>query len=110
MPYFDRFDICGAYLAMEWDWNVSGVLQERKSNARRRMSTEFQLHRMRYKHGAMWDGCKSLSENGREIYAPLCQRYGFRAPCPDCFGTQLIVRGRGAALCPTCGGSGEAKG
>lgn len=60
MPYFDRFDICEAYYALENDYNVSGVLQERPSNQRRNMSTDFQLHRMGYRSGRMFNGFKSL--------------------------------------------------
>jgi len=46
MPYFDRFDIILAHLVLEYDYNVSGILQERPSNKRRRMSTGFQIHRI----------------------------------------------------------------
>jgi len=77
MAYFDRFDICEAHLAMEWDYNISGVLQERGSNQRRNMSTDFQLHRMKFSPGIMFNGYDSLSENGKEIYHNLGDRYGF---------------------------------
>jgi len=76
MPYFDRFDICEAYLALEWDWHNGGWLQERPSNKRRMESTDVQLHRMRFKAGAGFNGYDSLSENGREIYHQLEKRYG----------------------------------
>jgi hypothetical protein len=89
VPYFDRFDICEAHLAIEQDWHKGGVLWERPSNARRSESTDVQLHRMHFKPGAARNGFDSLSENGREIYALLCQRYGFTPPCPE-------------VLCPTC--------
>lgn len=75
--YFDRFDICEAYLAIEWDWHMSGILQERESNQRRNMSTDYQLRRMGFEPGASFNGYESLSENGREIYENLCERYGF---------------------------------
>lgn len=75
MAYFDRFDICEAHLAMEWDWNASGILQERESNQRRNMSTDFQLHRMGFKPSPVFNGYNSLTENGQEIYHELEQRY-----------------------------------
>lgn len=77
MAYFERFDICEAYLAMEWDWHSGGWLQERPSNKRRMESTDVQLRRMGFKPGAGFEGFKSLTENGREIYHNLEQRYGF---------------------------------
>lgn len=78
MAYFDRFDICEAYAVMEYDWNVGGILHERKSNRRRNMSTDFQLHRMGFKPGHSWGWSReSLTENGQEIYDDLCERYGF---------------------------------
>jgi hypothetical protein len=80
MPYFDRFDICEAYLAIEWDYNKSGWLHERRSNQRWRESTEVQLSRMQFRPAANFRGYPSLSENGKEIYAGLCLRYGFPAP------------------------------
>ncbi len=78
MPYFDRFDICEAYLAIEQAWHSSGILQERESNQRRNMSTDYQLGRMRFRPSMRWNGYASLSENGKEIYACLCERYGFK--------------------------------
>ena len=80
MPYFDRFDICEAYLAFEQDWHVSGILQERASNQRRNMSTDFQLSRMHFRPGAMFNGFDSLSDNAREIYWSLQDRYGLFEP------------------------------
>jgi hypothetical protein len=82
VPHFDRFDICGAHLALENDYNVGGVLYERPSNRRRNMSTGFQLARMQFKPGAAFNGFESLSENGREIYLALEMRYAFR--CEHC--------------------------
>jgi len=79
MAYFDRFDICAAHLAIETDWNVGGIVWERPSNARRRMSTGFQLHRMRYRPAPTSSGAFcALSRNGRAIYIELTRRYGFR--------------------------------
>lgn len=76
MAYFNRFDICEAHAVMEWDYNVSGILQERDSNQRRNMSTWFQLQRMGFSpaYALSYD---SLTENGKEIYNELEERYGF---------------------------------
>jgi len=80
MATFDRFDICEAYLAMEWDWHSHGVLQERKSNQRRNMSTDYQLARMGFTFGAGFKGYDSLTENGKEIYHELQNRYNLFEP------------------------------
>lgn len=72
---FDRFDICEAYLTFEWDWHISGVLQERESNIRRNMSTSFQLHRMKFNPARNFNGYTSLSSNGKAIYNNLLVRY-----------------------------------
>ena len=77
MAYFDRFDICEAYLAMEWDWHACGLLHERESNQRRNMSTAYQLERMGFKPSMLFTGYESLTENGKEIYHNLERRYGF---------------------------------
>jgi len=42
----NTFDLMEAHYLLESDFNVSGVLQERPSNQRRKMSTGFQLNRM----------------------------------------------------------------
>ena len=85
MPYFDRFDICEAHLALEWDWHAGGWLHERPSNVRRGQrrgyvgeATSIQLARIGFKHGAAFQGYASLSENGRAIYHELERRYGFK--------------------------------
>lgn len=75
MAYFDRFDICEAHKALEDDYNVSGILQERPSNRRRCMSTDFQLDRMGFKASPLFYGFRSLSDNGKEIYSDLVTRY-----------------------------------
>lgn len=78
MPYFDRFDICEAYQQIETDYNVSGVLQERKSNQRRKMSTGYQLWRMQYRRGLLPVGMTFSTENAKEIYNQLEKEYGFK--------------------------------
>ena len=79
MAYFDRFDICGAYLALENDWNRGGIIWERASNARRKESTGFQLARMQYEPAR--DSCCSFeyleNDNQREIYCDALARCGF---------------------------------
>lgn len=44
--YFDRFDIVLAHIILEFDYNISGMLQERPSNIRRKMSTGYQVYRI----------------------------------------------------------------
>ena len=78
MPYFDRFDICAAHLAIETHYHVSGWLQERPSNRRRRESTDVQLHRMGYRPAPTRLDCfEALTDNGKAIYRELETRYGF---------------------------------
>lgn len=66
-PYFDRFDICEAYYCLEYDYNVSGALQERLKDSKRKMSVGYQLYRMSFKpsQDLSYD---TLSENGQAIY------------------------------------------
>lgn len=66
--YFDRFDICEAYWQLEVDYNISGVLQERKSNKRRNMSTGYQLSRMHFKISPLHMNYNDLSDNAKAIY------------------------------------------
>lgn len=75
MAYFDRYDICAAHLQLEYDYNVSGILQERESNRRRMMSTGFQLRRMGYRRDI------GMTDNAKEIYIELEERYGFTKCC-----------------------------
>lgn len=78
MATFDRFDICGAHLALENDWNCGGWLRERPSNARRRESTGVQLARLGYKPGR--DRCCAFeyleNDNQREIYVNAARAMG----------------------------------
>lgn len=82
MAYFDRFDICCAYQALEYDWNRGGILQERASCARRCMSVGFQLARMGFKPaGDEAAGFGYLvrgdnSDNRGEIYVQALVRMG----------------------------------
>lgn len=81
MAYFDRFDICEAYLALETDYNVGGWLRERPSNQRRREAISIQLKRIGFQPGMGFNGFRSLSENGQEIYLTTVKRLGL--PSPD---------------------------
>ncbi len=76
MPYFDRFDICAAHAALEADYNRNGVLWERPSNRRRRMSTSVQLYRMGYRPGIL---SHELEGNARDIYIELEELYELEA-------------------------------
>lgn len=69
MPYWDRFDICEAYLAIEMDWNVGGMVKGKQYS--------YQLHKMRFKASPLFRGYKSLSENGKEIYLDKCFDLGY---------------------------------
>jgi len=61
--YFDRFDICEAYAALECDFNVGGILYKRGKQV------AAQLHRIGFRLGAASHGdYESLSENGKAIY------------------------------------------
>jgi hypothetical protein len=103
---FNRFDICEAHYCLEVDYNVSGVLQERPSNQRRKMSTEFQLSRMPF--GACPNLCyDTLEENGKAIYNQLERLYGFADKnykgCDVCYCmTTYTVSVNNAALCEYC--------
>ena len=57
--------------------HLNGWLHERPSNQKRMEASHVQLHRMEFSVGAGWLGYESLSENGRDIYHMLRQRYGF---------------------------------
>lgn len=73
--YFDRFDICEAYCVLESDYNVGGILPERKSNKRRNMSTGYQLWRMGFKLSPLAGTYNDLSDNGKAIYDQFVKNY-----------------------------------
>ena len=77
MPEFNRFDVLEAHYQIEVDYNSGGWLHERLSNQRRREATHIQLSRMQFSVGSGWKGYNSLSENGKDIYHELRERYGF---------------------------------
>jgi hypothetical protein len=64
---FNRFDIAEAYYCVEVDYNVSGWLQERPSNQRRKEATHIQLWRMRFRPRLNLS-YETLTENGQMIY------------------------------------------
>jgi len=72
------FDVCEAFLALEWDWNAGGILWERPSCARRRESIAVQLHRMQFKPSPLFNGYESLTEQGKEIYHYWAERWGLK--------------------------------
>lgn len=78
MAHFNRFDICGAYLALENDWNSDGWLRERPSCRRRMESCGMQLVRIGFSPGV--DSCCSFkylqNDNQREIYVLAARRFG----------------------------------
>ena len=74
--YFDRFDIAEAYLALEWDYNKGGWLQERPSNRRRLEATDVQLRRIGFRPSPLFSGYASLTENGKAIYDNAKARFG----------------------------------
>lgn len=57
---FDRFAICDAYHALEYDWNKGGAVVERPRWARCRESIGVQLHRMQYRPAPSMGGWHSL--------------------------------------------------
>jgi hypothetical protein len=71
---FDRFDICEAYSALEYDFNVGGILQERGRQV------AAQLRRMGFRPRPSLGGFETLTENGQDIYRAACERFGLRAP------------------------------
>lgn len=73
--YFDRFDICEAYFALEYDYNVSGMLQERGRN----YSVGVQLDRMKFRPRPSLHTRETLSENGMAIYDAAVERLGLPA-------------------------------
>lgn len=86
MPYFDRFDICEAYLALEMDWNVGGCLQERVVNRSPPFSVGFQLERMQLKPRYNFKGYESLTENGKAIYNAFLEKHRMCSGCDGaCF-------------------------
>lgn len=64
---YDRFDICEAYLLLEWDYNVGGWLRERPTNRRRMEATAVQLARMGFTPSANLS-FDSLCDNAKTIY------------------------------------------
>jgi hypothetical protein len=74
----NTFDLFEAHYLLESDFNVSGILQERPSNQRRKMSTSFQLSRMGF-HPMPSLSFETLSDNGKQIYMDLVFQYGLES-------------------------------
>ena len=79
MPYFDRFDICYAHALLEAEYHIGGILRRRPSNARRNMSTGFQLYRMGFRPCAA-GLLAGMTENAWQIYHDLLERYQLNEP------------------------------
>ena len=54
------FSICQAHQQLEADYNVDGILLERRSNQRRNESTGVQLARMKYHSSFEWVDIENL--------------------------------------------------
>ena len=72
---FDRFDICEAYLCAELEFHDGGVLRERPTCVRRRVSVEWQLRSMGFQP-AVSLRTQELTPNGIAIYRALVSRLG----------------------------------
>lgn len=100
MAQWDRFEICAAYAALEADYNVGGLLQERPSNLRRRESIGCQLHRMRYSAGGYGGTFSALNDNEQEIYLERVLQWGLpidaeiKRALLDVFVPEYLVRRR----------------
>lgn len=70
--YFDRIDICAAYLAAEYYWHSGGILWELPSCQRRGASVGYRVHRLGFRPGASFPD--NLSENAQAIYDALTAR------------------------------------
>lgn len=81
MPQWNRYDICCAYKALEYDWNVGGIVRERPSSQRRKESIGHQLHRMGVNlppdEGAGWAELVRVGDlNQMDIYVWALARWG----------------------------------
>ena len=73
MDYFDRFDICEAYEALEHDYNVGGVLEPRGRQV------AAQLHRMGWRGSPISAGDSDrLGENARSVYDAYVERHNLQ--------------------------------
>jgi hypothetical protein len=70
-PQWNRRDIATAHYMLEVDYNSGGILQERPSNRRRMMSSDYQLKRAGFKdlYSAL------MTPNAQRIYTHLERRY-----------------------------------
>lgn len=92
--FFDRFDIVSAHYAFCCDW-YNG--QRDKLYARLCRIGNY------YKPSVLDKGYVSLSENGKDIYAALCEKHGFdhRETCEEC-GSELDKDCQGEFRCDVC--------
>ena len=75
MAYFDKFDICEAYLMLEHDYGMNGWLNERgfRGDGSVKQVT-VQLDRMHFRASPMLT-TDTLEENGRDIYDAFVTRH-----------------------------------
>jgi hypothetical protein len=69
--YFNRFDICEAYLMYLINYHMGGATRRCEVQNR---SIEYQLHNMNYNPSVLLTE-SSLSDNAREIYHELIHRW-----------------------------------
>lgn len=67
--YWDRFDICEAYLAIEMDWNVHGLVDGKSYTS--------QMKAFGFRPSPLFNGYDSLEPNGKEIYLNKVFDLGF---------------------------------
>jgi hypothetical protein len=60
MPYWNRFDIIEAYLALEMDYNEGGLVKGKCYSG--------QIATLGYRPSPLFNGYSSLSDNAKEIY------------------------------------------
>jgi hypothetical protein len=58
--YFDRFDICYAYLALEMDFNEGGLVDGKSYSS--------QMYGFGFRPSPLFNGYDSLCDNAKEIY------------------------------------------
>ena len=73
--YFDRFDVCEAYYAIEMDYNCNGMTWTIPGCARKSESIAYRLGKIQFRTGHCFNGYSSLSENGKSIYRRTVAKY-----------------------------------
>ena len=68
MPYFDRFDICEAYAALEHDYSEGGTLRTRGIRGTAWHQVSVQLDRIGFRGSWFTGDADHLTENSLAIY------------------------------------------